>query len=112
MPNVHRLPFSCAIFLSGGHSFCSSDCAGADTHIIDEEEGEGGILPSANAAGGVADFFAEAMGLEQGESIDEELNVTNATNEWVSGSFSVTAVGGRPVQRLRGGGDVTNLSPF
>ena len=88
-------PFSSTTSLLGDHSFCSSDCAGADTHIIVEEEGDGGILP----------FFAEAMGLDQGESIDEELNVTNATNESVSGSVSVTAIGVGTDQTSRNSGD-------
>ena len=89
---------------SQDHSFCSSDCAGAGTHIIVEREGEGGILPSANTAGGVADYFDETMGLDQSESIDEELNVTNATNESVSGSVDVTAIGVRAGQRSRNSG--------
>ena len=44
------------------------------------------------------------MGLDQGESIDEELNVTNATNESASGSVSVTAIGVRTDQRSRNSG--------
>ena len=82
----------------------SSNCAGADKHIIVEEEGEGGILPSANTAGEVAGSFAEAMGLDRRESIDEELNVTNAPNESVSGSVGVTAIGVREYQRSRNSG--------
>ena len=82
----------------------SSDCAGADTHIIVEEEGEGGILPSANTAGGVAGSFAEAMRLDRSESINEKLSVTNATNESVSGSVGVTSIGVRADQRPRNSG--------
>ena len=44
------------------------------------------------------------MGLDQSESIDEELNVTNATNESVSGSVGVTAIGVRADQRSRNSG--------
>ena len=61
-------------------------------------------MPSANTAGGVADYFAKAMGLDQSESIDEELNVTNATNESVSGSVGVTAIGVKADQRSRNSG--------
>ena len=44
------------------------------------------------------------MGLDQGKTIDEELNVTNATNESVSGSVGVTAIGVRADQRSRNSG--------
>ena len=58
LSNVQRLPLCCATSRSGDHSFCSSDCAGAEKHIIGEEEGDGGILLSVNAAGRDADFSA------------------------------------------------------
>ena len=52
----------------------------------------------------VADFFAEAMGLKEGESIDEELYVTDATNESVSGSVSGTAEGAKADEGSRNSG--------
>ena len=44
------------------------------------------------------------MGLDRRESVDEELNVTNAPNESVSGSVGVTAIGVKEYQRSRNSG--------
>ena len=57
--------------IQGDHYFCTSDCAGVDQHVLEEDAAEGGIMPSAGAGVSQADFFAEALSAGNGGDDDD-----------------------------------------
>ena len=63
--------------IQGDHYFCTSDCAGADQHVLEEDAAEGGIMPSAGAGVIEADFFAEALSAGN-DGDDDDVSEENA----------------------------------
>ena len=67
--------------IQGDHYFCTSDCAGADQHVLEEDAAEGGIMPSAGAGVSEADFFAEALSAGN-DGDDDNVPEENAGIGW------------------------------